>query len=59
MNSITRNDVSIAPKRSSVSFSDRFTRVLNWLERAHARRPRQEFWQSLHLQLRRDRAAMK
>ena len=59
MNSITRNDVSIAPRRSSVSLSACLTRVLNWFERAHARRPCQEFWHSLHLQLRRDRAAAK
>ena len=44
-----------------VSFShyDFYSQALAKIERAHARRPCQEFWHSLHLQLRRDRAAAK
>jgi hypothetical protein len=53
MNSITHNYAE--PSRASASIRDRFNRVRRWFANAHARRPRQEYWQWLRAQIRENR----
>ena len=45
MNTITRQYVGSVEERGRPGLSERAARVLYWLEQAHSRRPRQEFWQ--------------
>ena len=56
MISIPRNYVAPVRERREVSMSDRVARALEWIEHAHSRRPRQEFWQWLQMQVRQGRA---
>lgn len=52
MISMPRNYVAPVRERGTASISDRAARALEWIERAHSRRPRQEFWQWLRAELR-------
>ena len=56
MNTITRHYVGSVEERGLPGLSERAARVLYWLEQAHSRRPRQEFWQWLHAQVRNERS---
>jgi len=56
MNSITRNFTAAPVRdRSPVRIGERLASVRNFFEQAHARRPRQEYWQWLRLQIRQNR----
>ena len=56
MNSITRDYAAPVVNRSPVRIGERFASVLNFIEHAHSRRPRQELWQWVHSQVRQNRA---